>query len=95
MLRLVYYLLLAVLLITVLRSFIGLALRAVAKLLEPSGPRGQQPAQTAGELRRDPVCGVYVSTETAVRLSEGGKVLYFCSTGCRDRYKKGERAPSA
>jgi YHS domain-containing protein len=63
-----------------------------------SGPArpGQQAAQgpgtvIRGETARDPVCGMFVSTELSHRLSEGGRTLHFCSVECRDRYRREER----
>jgi YHS domain-containing protein len=41
-----------------------------------------------GELRKDPVCGTYVSTSGSPSLSVNGETVYFCSTECRDRYRK-------
>ena len=35
------------------------------------------------KLLRDPVCGTYVSPDTAI--SDGGE--YFCSEKCRDEYR--------
>ncbi|MFC4350857.1 heavy metal translocating P-type ATPase [Fodinicurvata halophila] len=36
---------------------------------------------------RDPVCGMYVSPETAAASSDyEGQSYYFCSTGCRDKF---------
>ncbi len=89
MVRVVLYLLLAVLLITLLRSVIGILLRYAARLLEPGGRAAPKPTQMGGELKRDPVCGVYVSTATSVKISEGGRVIHFCSNACRDRYRQG------
>ncbi len=40
-----------------------------------------------GELRKDPVCGTYVSVIAGVRENVKGQTVYFCSTDCRDRYK--------
>ncbi len=50
----------------------------------PSVPAG-------GELKKDPVCGTYISTATSVKRTLNGEVLHFCSKECRDRY----RGPSA
>lgn len=36
---------------------------------------------------RDPVCGMTVDTETAIRSSDGSSTEYFCSTACRSRYE--------
>jgi len=46
----------------------------------PSVPAG-------GELKKDPVCGTYVSTNASVTRTVGGQVMYFCSPECRDKYK--------
>ncbi|MGE5326980.1 MAG: hypothetical protein ACM3NO_08065 [Deltaproteobacteria bacterium] len=41
-----------------------------------------------GETARDPVCGMFVSTEVSVPLKEDGKTLHFCSRECLERYQK-------
>lgn len=40
-----------------------------------------------GELKKDPVCGTYVSTASSLSLQLGKETFYFCSAQCRDRYK--------
>jgi YHS domain-containing protein len=35
---------------------------------------------------RDPVCGMEVDTETAVRLEHGSHVHYFCAEACRAKF---------
>jgi YHS domain-containing protein len=40
-----------------------------------------------GELKKDPVCGTYVSADTSVSKRIGGQTLYFCSAACRDKYR--------
>jgi len=37
-------------------------------------------------LVRDPVCGMHVAEELSVPLREGGELVHFCSTACRDKY---------
>ena len=44
-------------------------------------------------LARDPVCGMLVEPERAVRLEREDETLYFCAAGCRDQFER-ER-PSA
>ena len=39
-----------------------------------------------GELKKDPVCGTYVSTGASVTRTVDGQVLHFCSKECRDKY---------
>jgi YHS domain-containing protein len=54
-------------------------------------PRGEQKttANTAqGRTARDPVCGMFVSTEVSHRLVEDGHVLHFCSKNCKESYEK-------
>jgi YHS domain-containing protein len=45
------------------------------------------PVPAGGELKKDPVCGTYVSTSGSVSRTVNGEVVYFCSAQCRDRYK--------
>lgn len=47
-----------------------------------------QSGLTARKLVRDPVCGVYIAEVLAVPLRDGGELLHFCSTACRDEYAK-------
>lgn len=52
-------------------------------------PRAEAKKQTIqGEAVRDPVCGMFVSTELARRLDWRGKTLYFCSQECLEQYRK-------
>lgn len=94
MIRAVIYLFVAIILITFLRSVIGLITRAMAGLFEDSAreanARGPSPrAKEAGELKRDPVCGTYVAEGASVKKTIGGETVHFCSEACRDKYKPG------
>ena len=40
-----------------------------------------------GELKKDPVCGTYVSPEISVSSRIKGEMVYFCSAACRDKYR--------
>lgn len=42
--------------------------------------------QSAGELRKDPVCGTFVPIASAMKRTVNGETVYFCSAECRDRY---------
>jgi YHS domain-containing protein len=56
-----------------------------------SAPRSAARAETGarhGETVRDPVCGMFVSTELSHRLTHGGQTLHFCSQECLERYQK-------
>jgi YHS domain-containing protein len=51
-------------------------------------PGRQAPTVTSGgELKKDPVCGTYVSTAVSVTRNVDGHVVHFCSKECRDKYK--------
>jgi len=39
-----------------------------------------------GELKKDPVCGTYVSTSLGFTRTVRGEVVYFCSKECRDKF---------
>ena len=55
----------------------------------PSPAKAPQPppASTGGELKKDPVCGTYVSTSGSVSRTVNGQLVYFCSPQCRDKYR--------
>lgn len=41
-----------------------------------------------GEMARDPICGMFVSTELPHRLTRGSQTVHFCSRECLERYEK-------
>ena len=55
---------------------------------DPQMTRGQQPEKSSPpiHLRRDPVCGTYVSPEISLKLEKSGQITHFCSAKCRERY---------
>jgi YHS domain-containing protein len=53
-----------------------------------SNPRKPAPTvSTGGELKKDPVCGTYVSAEASVTKRVNGETVHFCSAACRDKYR--------
>ncbi|MBD5553308.1 MAG: transcriptional regulator [Desulfovibrio sp.] len=42
----------------------------------------------AGEMVKDPECGVWVSVDDSISVRDGGKTWYFCSYECRDSFLK-------
>jgi YHS domain-containing protein len=54
----------------------------------PGAPRA--PETRGGQMARDPVCGMFVSTELSRRLNQDGVTLHFCSEECLERYQKAE-----
>jgi len=69
-----------------LRGLLGGAPRGRPGVGRGKAGRGPDPVQ--GRTARDPVCGMFVSTEVSHRLTEGGKVLHFCSKDCMESYEK-------
>lgn len=93
MLRTLLYLLGAILMITVLRSVIGIAMKFASHWLSgassPAVREGSGNAvPTAGVLRKDPVCGTFVSEAISVKVNTASGVIHFCSKDCRDKYGK-------
>ena len=66
-------------------------LRFVWRLLtdrkEPdrAAPRSK-PKPVAGELKQDPHCGTYVSTEISLKSRIGDQELHFCSRKCQEEF---------
>jgi YHS domain-containing protein len=91
MLRFIAYLLITVVLISLLRSVIGVLAKMVTGLFSPPAPpasaSGPSGPRAGGELKRDPVCGTFIPAANAVTKSIGGEVLYFCSEACRDKHR--------
>lgn len=90
MIRFVLILLASILLITVVRSIVGVLMKAFAELVNPSSSpvatkRPEVPV--SGELKRDPVCSTFVSAATPFRKVVDGQTFYFCSENCRSRYR--------
>ena len=92
MFRLIFELILTVVVLTVLKSILGIVLRGVSQAMKPgsaapgSEPRPSNQVPLTGELKKDPVCGTYIATTTSIKEKVGGQVLHFCSTACRDKY---------
>lgn len=88
MIRVVLYLLLSVVLISMLRAVIGVLGKLFGNFVNPPAPQARRPSvPSGGELKKDPVCGTFISTSTALQKRVGGEVYYFCSAECRDRFK--------
>jgi YHS domain-containing protein len=45
-------------------------------------------ASHRGETARDPVCGMFVSTEVSHQLRQGKETLHFCSAECLEKHQK-------
>jgi YHS domain-containing protein len=49
--------------------------------------QGPPPVPAGGDLKKDPVCGTYVSTVNSLSQKVGGEVVYFCSRECQAKYR--------
>ncbi|MGO9242219.1 MAG: hypothetical protein ACLQBJ_15565 [Bryobacteraceae bacterium] len=98
MLRYVLILLLVLILLPVLRGWLGVLARLLMNWAIGPGPAAASgarspmappPAQAGSTmLHKDPVCGTYVSEAVAVTLKESGQTLWFCSEACRDKHRR-------
>jgi hypothetical protein len=89
MLRMIAYLLMTILVVTVLRTVIGVVMKGLSGAFSSpdNTPAQRQSAEVpaAGELRKDPVCGVYVPTTTAFKRTTKGETVYYCSEACQKK----------
>ena len=67
-----------------------LIVRSVIRSLFSGAGSNSAPEQpkvpAGGELKKDPVCGTYVSSVGSPRQQIGREVVYFCSEDCRKKY---------
>lgn len=89
MFRALFYLILAVLLISVLRGVLGFIASIFTNATvgpERGGAPKQKESIKAEALKKDPVCGTFVAPSSAVRKDRDGQTYFFCSTTCRDKF---------
>ena len=48
------------------------------------------PTATAGEMAKDPICGMMVPKATSLRSERAGRTYYFCSPGCQRTFEQPE-----
>ena len=88
MVRAILYVIVAVLFISALRSVIGIFARAFGSFVNPQPQAARRSSvEAGGELKRDPVCGTFISTSTALQKKLGGETYYFCSPSCREKFR--------
>ena len=88
----ILYLIAAVVIISLLRSVIGIVTKGFSDLFAPSsaatGPRsGASSVPHAESLQKDPVCGTFIAPSSAIQKTVGGQLYYFCSPECRDKFR--------
>jgi YHS domain-containing protein len=52
----------------------------------PADAADRRATEVDDVLVQDPVCQTYIVQRDSVQLRQGGKILYFCSEQCRDRF---------
>ena len=94
MFRAILYLIGFMLVMSVIRSVLGILGKAFSGLSDtsspqagPSGSRAPASPASVGELKKYPVCGTFISTSTAFQKFSQGQTYYFCSTECRDKFQ--------
>jgi YHS domain-containing protein len=50
-------------------------------------PRATPSAPSSAELKKDPVCGTYVTAASGFTRTVKGEVVCFCSKECLDRFR--------
>jgi YHS domain-containing protein len=72
----------------VLRNLLGSGSRTQS--FQARGPAQSQtssePLVVSGEMKKDPNCGTYVSTELSLKSRYGGEVVHFCSRECQQQF---------
>jgi YHS domain-containing protein len=92
MFRVIFYLLVTVVMISVLKSIIGIVLKGVSQAMRPGSnapgtpPRPSNQVPLTGELKKDPVCGTYIAAASSIKETVSGQTIHFCSAQCRDKY---------
>jgi YHS domain-containing protein len=89
MIRLFFrFIVLPVLLFYVVRAILASIIEGFRSTVSPRSTPRQPPAvHSGGELKKDPVCGTYVSTSASISRTVKGEVFYFCSKECADKYR--------
>jgi YHS domain-containing protein len=89
MIRLFFrFIVLPVLLFWLVRAILRSVFEGFRSTLGPRSAARQPPSvRSGGELKKDPVCGTYVSTATSIARTVNGEIFYFCSQECSDKYR--------
>ena len=87
-LRFLFWLLIVSWSVSILRRIVG----RMGQGANPAKPAVDEPsAALSQKLVRDPVCGMHVAEGLSLPLSEGAKIVHFCSAECRDKYLEGTK----
>jgi YHS domain-containing protein len=92
MFRAIFYLFLTFVVLTVMKSIVGIILKGFAEAMKPGSTPTVAPQRSAGqvplsgELKKDPVCGTYIAAASSIKQTVAGETIHFCSQDCRDKY---------
>lgn len=94
MFRLLGYLILTIIGITLIRMVVGVIGKLFSSAMSGDDTKQQrQSRQTqvpaGGVLHKDPVCGTFVPEQGARKLAAGGQTHYFCSDQCLREFREG------
>jgi YHS domain-containing protein len=85
--ELVFPLLLVLLIRSLLRNFLASSRSSSARRPRPAAQSSA--VASGGELKKDPVCGTYVSPAAGLSQTVNGTVVCFCSRECKEKYLAG------
>ena len=78
--------LLPLLVFAFLRSIFRSIFQTGRDVLRQTPPPSRPDVVAGGELKKDPVCGMYIAAATSVKKTVGGQTVHFCSQECRNKY---------
>ncbi len=94
MFRYILELIVVVVILTLLRSVIGVLMKIFSATFgggasSTAGQTARRPPSVpaGGELKKDPVCGTFIAAATSIQKRIGSETYYFCSVDCRDKFK--------
>ncbi|SPE36221.1 TRASH domain protein [Candidatus Sulfopaludibacter sp. SbA3] len=85
--ELVFPILVFLLILSIAKSFLRGIRTAFHASTQPMGRPAPPTVQAGGELKKDPVCGTYVSTAASLSRTVNGQTVYFCSDECSRKYR--------
>jgi YHS domain-containing protein len=77
-------------LIFVVFKFASLAFRFLRWYRQMPRTAASGPDEQVSEMVRDPVCGMYISGDTALSAIKDGRRFHFCSTECHQKFLSGK-----
>ncbi|HVP46270.1 MAG TPA: hypothetical protein VMT32_06795 [Bryobacteraceae bacterium] len=87
MFRLLVRFLLLLVFFALIRYVFAAVGRMFSQVTNSRAPNQASPSSMGGELKQDPVCGIFVPVATSVTKTVNGQLIHFCSVTCRDKFK--------